>query len=122
MVFFPNEDVELWEYGENSEIPNFFGETTSEYSYVGTYPCDFQPMSPKDTLNEFGKILEDTFKIYMDISVPITDTMILRLVGKNDTYSITGSPIKNNHNILSHTKVIVQKQRKPEKLIRKDGG
>lgn len=122
MVFFPNENVELWEYGENEEIPNFFGESTSEYSYVGTFPCDFQSMSPKDTLNEIGKILEDTFKIYMDIDVPISDTMLLRLVGKIETYSIIGSPIRNNHNIVPHIKVVVQKQRKPAKLVKNDGG
>lgn len=113
MVFFPNEMLELWEYSENGDIPNFFGETTSEYKYVGTYPCDFQPMSPKDSLNEFGKILEDGYKIYLDINVPVTDTMILRLEGKNETYSITGTPIRNNHNIINHIKLVVQKQRKP---------
>ncbi len=120
MVFFPNEMLELWEYSENENEPNFFGETTHEYNYIGTYQCDFQPMSPKDSLNEFGKILEDGYKIYLDIDVPITDTMILRLEGKPDTYSITGSPIINNHNIVSHIKVVVQKQRQPTELL--DGG
>lgn len=118
MVFFHNENLELWEYVENEDVPNFFGETTADYEYIGTFPCDFQPMSPKDSLNEFGKVLEDTFKIYLDEDVPITDTMILRLEGKNDTYSITGTPIFNNHNIISHIKVVVQKQRKPTKLNR----
>lgn len=116
MVFFPNEKIELWEYTENEDVPNFFGETTADYEYIGTFICDFQPMSPKDSLNEFGKILEDTYKIYLDEDVPITDTMILRLEGKNETYSITGTPIINNHNIISHIKVVVQKQRKPTNL------
>lgn len=115
MVFFPNEKIELWEYTENSEIPNFFGETTVSYNLIGTYDADIQPMSPKDNPNEYGKLLEDTFKIYFNPDVPIMDTMILRIVGRNDTYSITGTPINNNH-ILPHIKVIVQKQRKPTPL------
>ena len=117
MVFFPNEVVELWEYTENSEVPNFFGETTTDYEYEGSYPCDFQPMSSKDMLNEYGKILQDTYKIYLDIDVPITDTMLLRLEGKTDTYYIQGSPQVNNHNIISHIKVLVTKQRQPTELI-----
>lgn len=115
MVFFPNEKLELWEYSE-SEIPNVYGETTREYEYIGTYPCDFQPLSQKDGVQEYGKTLEDAYKIYLDINVPITDTMILRLKGKPETYSITGTPIHNNHNIISHIKVIVQKQRQPMSL------
>lgn len=119
MVFFKNEMLELWDYSENDNIPNFFGETTSEYNYVGTYPCDFQTMTPKDSMNEFGKVLEDGYKIYLDIDVPVNDKMILRLEGKVETYSITGTPIINNHNIIPHIKLVVQKQRKPTKL---DGG
>lgn len=115
MVFFPNEIMELWEYGENEEIPNFFGETTKKYTLVGTYPCDFQNMSPKDSMNEFGKILQDTYKIYVDLDTPITDTMIIRLKDQEDTYQITGTPQRNNH-ILYHIKILVTKMRKPEKL------
>lgn len=112
MVFFPNEKLELWEYSE-SEIPNVYGETTREYKYIGVYTCDFQPLSQKDSMMEFGKVLQDAYKIYLDIDVPITDTMILRLQGKPETYSIRGTPIHNNHNIISHIKVIVEKQRQP---------
>lgn len=116
MVFFPNEKVELWEYNEDGEIPNFFGETIIQYTHIGTFDVDFQPASQKDAMNDYGKTLEDTYKLYLDLSVPITDTMILRLVGKPDTYSIVGTPIFNNHNVVPHIKVIVQKQRQPTKL------
>lgn len=116
MVFFPNEIVELWEYNEEGEIPNFFGETISTHNYVGSFIVDFQPVTPKDNMNDYGKTLEDTYKMYLDLDVPITDTMILRLEGKPDTYSIVGTPIFNNHNVVPHIKVIVQKQRQPTKL------
>ena len=116
MVFFPNEKVELWEYNEEGDIPNFFGETIASYTLIGVYDVDFQPASQKDTMNDFGKTLEDTYKLYLDLTVPITDTMILRLEGKEDTYSVVGTPIFNNHNVVNHIKVIVQKQRQPTKL------
>ena len=115
MVFFPNDEVELWEYTEDDEIPNFFGESTESYKYIGTYPCDFQNMSPKDSLQEYGKILEDTYKIYFDVDVPVTDTMIIRKVGKVETYTINGSP-SVYHTLIPHIKVNVQRQRKPLEL------
>ena len=64
---------------------------------------------------EYGKILEDTYKIYFDIDVPVTDTMIIRRVGEAETYTINGSPSKY-HTLIPHIKVNVQKQRKPLKL------
>lgn len=116
MVFFPNERLELWEYYENENILNGYGEPKPEYNFVGVYECDFQPMTPKDSLKEYGEILEDGYKIYLNIDVPITSSMILRLEGKPETYTIVGTPIRNNHNIVSHIKVVVQKERKPTKV------
>ena len=115
VLLFPNEEMELYEYNENEDIPDFFGESTQNYKLVGTYPCDFQNMSPHDSLKEYGKILQDTYKIYAHLDVPITDTMIIKLKNHPETYTITGTPMKYNH-ILPHTKILVTKQRKPEKL------
>ncbi len=115
VLFFPNYEVELWEYTEKESRDRFLGESEYEYNLVATVPCDFQPMSMKDSQMEYGKILEDAYKIYLDGSVEITDTMVLRLVGEKDTYKITGTPSNNNH-FLHHHKVVVQKQRKPIKL------
>ena len=114
MVFFPNEMIELWEYTETGGVDAFLDD---DFTYVleDTVKCDIQPMSPKDSLMEFGKILEDTFKIYIDKDVHITDTMVLRIVGKKDTFKIIGSPMCNNH-ILPHIKIVVQRQRKPLRL------
>ncbi len=115
VLFFPNYELELWEYTEKESRDRFLGESEYEYTLIATVPCDFQPMSMKDSQMEYGKILEDAYKIYLDGSVEITDTMILRLVGEKDTYKITGTPSNNNH-FLHHHKVVVQKQRKPIKL------
>lgn len=115
VLFFPNEKLELWEYTEKESRDSFLGESEFEYTLIDTVPCDFQPMSMKDSQMEYGKILEDAYKIYLDGRVEITDTMILRIVGQKDTYKITGTPSNNNH-FLHHHKVVVQKQRKPIKL------
>ena len=115
MVLFPNTAIELWEYNENADETNWWGETTPSYELVGVYTCDFQNMSPRDNQEAFGKILQDTYKAYLPLDTPITDTMIIRKVGEKDTYKITGSPLKYNH-ILPHIKIILQKQRKPLNL------
>ena len=115
MVFFPNEQIELWEYKDSEIKYNVYGEPEEEYNLITTVPCDIQPMSPQDNIKSFGKILQDTYKIYLDKNIPITDTMIIRVVGKPDTYKITGTPMLNNH-LLHHKKIILKKQRKPTPL------
>jgi len=113
MVFFPNHELELWEYTETDELDSYL-EPKKTYTLIKTIPCDFQPMSTAETLKEFGEIRTDTYKVYVDLNEPVTDTMILRISGKPDTYSITGSIITNNHlPIVHHTKLIIQKTRKP---------
>ena len=120
MVFFPNQELELYEYVETSEL-NSYLEPKKEYQYTSTVPCDFQPMTPKESLKEFGEILEDTYKIYVDVNVPVVSSMILKLTGANDTYEIIGTPIQNNHfEEVQHIKLIVKKQRKPTKVVMPD--
>lgn len=116
MVFFPNEKIEIYEYTETGEL-NSYQEPKKEYQLTCTIPCDFQTMSPNDTLKEFGEILEDTYKIYLPKEVNISPSMIIRLVGKPDTYEILGTPIMNNHLLpVQHIKLVVKKQRKPTKV------
>ena len=117
MIFFPNEQLELYEYTESTTEFNSYLEPKKEYTLKTTVPCDFQPMSPNDQLREFGELLTDTYKIYIDPAVEVSPDMILKLTGKDDTYEIQGTPIDNNHLLpVKHQKIIVQKQRKPTKL------
>lgn len=119
MVFFPNEKIELWEYQDSETKYNIYGEPEEEYKLATVVPCDIQPMSPQDNIKSFGKILQDTYKMYLDKNIPITDTMIIRVVGKPDTYKITGTPMLNNH-LLHHKKIILKKQRKPTILKKEE--
>lgn len=113
MVFFPNEKISLYTYGDTENL-DAYGNPKKGYIYQSTIDCDFQPMTPKDSLEEFGKILEDTFKIYIDIDVEIADNTIIKLHRDNSVYNITGTPITNNHLLpVKHKKIVVQKQRKP---------
>lgn len=117
MVFFPNHKLELWDYTESSTEFNSYLEPKKEYHLQETIPCDFQPMSAKDSLQEFGEILEDTFKVYIDSNVEINPKMILRLTGEIDTYEILGTPMNNNHLLhVQHIKLVLKKQRKPTRL------
>lgn len=117
MVFFPNQELELWEYQESTTEFDSYHNPKKGYYLVTTVPCDFQPMSQQDNLKEFGEILEDTYKIYLDHTVELTSSMILRIKGEPDTYEIIGTPIDNNHLVpVMHKKIEVQKQRKPTKL------
>lgn len=104
--------IELWEYTEEGDIPNFFGESSIKYEYVGSFMGDFQNAGPRDSPEEYGKILEDSFKVYFTPDVPVTDTMILRKEGEKDTYTINGSPLHYN-TLIPHIKVNLQRDRKP---------
>lgn len=115
MPFFPNVMLELWEYRESDTDFNPYGEAELEYYQVDIVSCDFQPLSPTDSLKEYGEILQDTYKTYIDLDSPVTDTMIFRIQGEQETYKVVGTPIRNNH-VLNHTKLILKKERIPTPL------
>ncbi len=109
--FFVNSEVELYDYTEGEEY-DVYGEPIVSYKLIGVYPCDFQTLSNRDSQLMFGKILTDTFKLFLDIDVPITDKMLVRRVGEETTYALIGSPQKYDH-FLKHQEITVQRTRKP---------
>ena len=85
MVFFPNEKLELWAYTESTTEFNSYLEPEKVYTHESTVDCDFQVMTPKDSLKEFGEVRTDTYKIYIDSNVSVDSSMILRLQGKTES-------------------------------------
>ena len=117
MVYFPNVELELYDYTESLTESNPYYEPLREYSLVETVPCNFQPMTPNDSLKEFGEILTDTYKAIIDFDVDVNPRMLVKVKGEPDTYEITGTPMVNTHfTPTRHTKLILKKQRKPTEV------
>jgi len=115
MPFFKNTYFEIWEpYTSNDKDP-YTNEKITKYELRETIPADFQPLTSAYMQKEFGKILQDAYKVYIDVTLTVTPNTILREQGKTDTYIIRGTPILNNH-VIPHIKLIIEKQRVPTKL------
>lgn len=118
MVYFPNVELELYSYTESLTEFNSYYEPKREYTLIDTVPCNFQPMTPNDSLKEFGEILTDTYKAIIDYNVSVDPKMLVKVKGKPDTYEIVGTPMTNTHfNPTKHTKLVLRKQRKPSQVV-----
>lgn len=106
--FFKNATIQLYSYNETEE--DFFGEK-HEYHCKGEYPVDIQPLSPESSQKVFGKILQDTYNVYLNINVPVEDTDLIRIPGEG-TFKIVGSVETWNHGLINHKKLTIRKQRK----------
>lgn len=107
-TFFNNTNIQLFEYVELDE-EDFFGEK-HEYRFKGEYNVDIQPVTPSSSQEIFGRIVQDTYKIYLNIDVPISDTDLIK-VPDFGTFEIIGSVEKWNH-LLHYQKAIIKKHRK----------
>ena len=93
-------------------VMNFFGEK-HEYQCKGEYPADVQPLSPESSQRVFGKILQDTYNVYLNINVPVKDTDLIRIPDEG-TFEIVGSVETWNHGLINHKKLTIKKLRKEE--------
>lgn len=107
-TFFNNTNIQLFEYVELDE-EDFFGEK-HEYRFKGEYNVDIQPVTPSSSQEIFGRIVQDTYKIYLNVDVPIRDTDIIKIPDFG-TFEIIGSVEKWNH-LLNYQKAIIKKHRK----------
>lgn len=116
MVYFPNMEMDICSYSD-AEATDAYGNPVKGYVYRETVPVDFQTGSRNDRLTEAGELLQDTYKIILDVNVALDSTDILRDPDGN-TYTIIGTPIVNNRfKVTSHKKVEVQKTNKPIKVL-----
>lgn len=107
--FFKNATIQLYSYNELGE-EDFFGEK-HEYQMKGEYPADVQPLSPESSQRVFGKILQDTYNVYLNIDVPVEDTDLIKIPDEG-TFEIVGSVEKWNHGLINHKKITIKKHRK----------
>ena len=107
-TFFNNTTIQLYGYVELDE-EDFFGEK-HEYRLKGEYNCDIQPVTPSSSQQTFGRIVQDTYKIYLNIDVPIDGTDLIRIPDLG-TFEIVGSVEKWNH-VLDYQKATIKKRRK----------
>ena len=107
--FFPNATMELYSYNQSTGEYTEWGEQLPEYTLRDTVSVDFQPISAKSSMEQFGKILQDTYVVYMSIDTEIYDTDLIVIDGVK--YSVIGSIEIWNH-IIHHKRMTVQKQRK----------
>ena len=105
--FFPNETMDIYTYNDSQEY-DYYGKI-NDYVLSSSVEVDMQPLSPTSSLREFGKILQDTYKVILDINVEISDTD--RLVINNIEYEIVGSVSTWNH-VLPHKEILIRKLRK----------
>lgn len=101
--FFKNTDIDIYTYDGLDK----YGD--KQYTHKDTIEGDIQSLSNEDSMEIFGKILQDTYKLYLDINTSITDTDHLRIQG--ECYKVIGS-VENWNHILQFKKVVLQKLRK----------
>ena len=106
--FFKNADVDIYTYKGLDE----YGD--KEYAFRESIEADMQPLSNQLSSNEssmqiFGKILQDTYKLYISIHSQLNDTDHLLI--HNECYEVIGSIEEWNH-ILNFKKVMIRKLRK----------
>ena len=113
--FFPNATMELYSYSQSTGEYTEWGELLPEYELRSSVEVDFQPATGRGVSNgqssmeEYGKILQDTYVVYMPIDTEIYDTDLV--VIEDVKYSIMGSIETWNH-IIPHKRAILKKQRK----------
>lgn len=115
-MYFPNTTMQIFTYTDLSET-DAYGNSKKGYVYRETVNVDFQASSRRDTLTEAGELLQDTYKIYLDVNVEVNTNDIFK-DEEGNTYTIIGTPILNNRfKITKHKKVELQKTNKPIKVV-----
>lgn len=107
-TFFNNTTIQLYAYHPTGEVDEYGKKF--EYVCKGTFEVDLQPLNPESSQQVFGRIEQDTYKMYLSSDIPIESTDLIKIPDLG-TFEIVGSPQKWNH-FLEHTKVILRKHRK----------
>lgn len=116
MVYYPNMSMDICSYTD-TEQTDAYGNPRKGYVYRETVPVDFQSGSRNDRLTEAGELLQDIYKIYLDVNISVAPTDIFRDSDGN-TYTVIGTPIVNNRFVVTQHKLVeVQKTNKPIHVV-----
>ena len=119
MVYYPNINMDICSYTD-TEQTDAYGNPIKAYVYRETIVVDFQPSTRNDRLTEAGEILQDTYRLYLDVSTQVDPTDIFR-DPEGNTYTVIGTPILNNRfSVTQHKRVEVQKTNKPIEVLVED--
>ena len=101
--FFQNTTLDLCTYNGYDDDGDPCYETRE------TIQADIQPLSPNSSMQIFGEILQDTYKVYLPLDTTIFESDCI-IINK-DKFEIVGSVETWNH-ILPYKKITIRKQRK----------
>lgn len=106
--FFNNTTIQLYSYSPTGE----YDEYGKKFEYVckGTFEVDLQPLTPESSQKVFGRIEQDSYKMYLSKDILIESTDLIKIPDLG-TFEIVGTPEKWNH-LLEYTKVTIKKHRK----------
>lgn len=113
MVFFPNCQLEIYEEQESGDYDEYTGEPKSEWVLIDSLPVDFQRLKHDEMQEEWGKEVEDTFKVYVPLNTHINNRCIVKIVDdiEDRTFDVIGEPEYWNR-FHMFRKIILQVQRK----------
>ena len=114
MVYFPNCYIQIFEEQENyEEYDKYTGEPKSEWVLTDTLFVDFQRLGEDEEQQEWGKELEDTFKVYVPLDTRINNRCIVKIIDdiEDRTFDVIGEPEYWNR-FHMFRKIILQVQRK----------
>ena len=113
MVYFPNCTINIYEEQESDEYDDYTGELKSEWVLVDTLPVDFQRLNHDEEQKEWGKEVDDTFKVYVPLKTHINNRCIVKIVDdiEDRTFDVIGEPEYWNR-FHMFRKIILQVQRR----------
>ena len=113
MVYFPNCHINIYEEQELDEYDDYTGEKKQTWVLVDTLPVDFQRLSHDEEQEEWGKDVEDKFKVYVPLNTHINNRCIVKIINdiENRTFDVIGEPEYWNR-FHMFRKIILQVQRR----------
>ena len=113
MVYFPNCQIQIYEEQESDEYDEYTMEHKSEWVLIDTLSVDFQRLNHDEEQHDWGKEIQDTFKIYVPLYTHINNRCIIKIIDdiEDRTFDVIGEPEYWNR-FHMFRKIIVQAQRK----------